>query len=74
MTYEEAKQAYYEAVPVIHKDPLIHADVEYLYISALIKRRDWKGNHIHQVELMDRNKRSITIARPEHVRRKENVV
>jgi hypothetical protein len=62
MNNEEIRAAFREGVPVVA------GGIEYAYISALIFRRH-AGQVIAQVELMDKTRNSVTIARPERVTR-----
>ena len=56
MTNEEAKTALLERTPVCFQN------IEYLYISAIIYRVGKNNRLIISAELMDKTKRSITIA------------
>ena len=61
MTNAEAKQAYLDMIPVWCDG------IEYAYIHARKIQRDSKGNHVMVLELMDKCKHSITVARAERV-------
>ena len=63
MTNEEAKQALFV------KSPIVYKNTEYLYISALIYRVDRNNNLLISAELMDKNKRSVTIAQLKEVQK-----
>ena len=56
MTNAEAKEALKKRTPVILNG------IEYLYISAIIYRYDKNRNLVISAELVDKNKRSVTIA------------
>ena len=57
MTNEEAKNA------LLHRLPVRYNGVDYLYISAIIYRYDkYESNLLISAELLDKNKRSVTIA------------
>lgn len=57
MTNEEAKTA------LIHRTPVMYNGIDYLYISAIIYRYDkYNNNLLISAELLDKNKRSVTIA------------
>lgn len=56
MTNNEAKEALASKTPVSYKN------IEYSHISAIIYRYDKNSNLIISAELMDKNKRSVTIA------------
>ena len=62
MTNNEAKGALFTRSPVTYKN------TEYSYISAIIYRSDKNNNLIISAELMDTNKRSVTIAKIKEVR------
>lgn len=65
MTREELKAAFFEECPVVH------SGIEYQKVSAIIYRKNPKGNSlIVQAELLDRSGHSVTIARPEKIKRK----
>lgn len=66
MTNEEAKTALFNRTPVTFKD------TEYLYISAIIYRCDENRNLSISAELMDKNKRSVTIAKLKDVTINDN--
>lgn len=57
MTNEEAKQAFFDGVPVKANG------VNYTCISAIIYRLDRDKNLIVSAELQDKNRNSVTIAR-----------
>ncbi len=60
MTTDEIKEAFKKQIPVVSRD------ITYSYISALIYRiRD--GKIVLTVELMDKNRNSVTIADCERV-------
>ena len=65
MTNAEAKEALFTGCPVEYMG------IEYLCISALILRVAEDGKPYMQVELLDKNKNSVTIARAMNVARKE---
>ena len=56
MTNSEAKEA------LKNRTPVIHNNIEYLYISAIIYRYDNNGNLLISAELADKCKHSVTIA------------
>lgn len=56
MTNEEAKNALFKRIPVTYNG------INYSYISAIIYRCDDSNNLLISAELMDKSKRSITIA------------
>jgi hypothetical protein len=56
MTNEEAKTA------LINRTPVTYSGVNYSYISAIIYRYDNSNNLIVSAELLDKTKRSVTIA------------
>ena len=56
MTNEEAKTA------LINRTPVTYNGILYSYISAIIYRYDNSNNLIVSAELLDKNKRSVTIA------------
>ena len=58
MTVDELKAAWRADVPVIHRN------IVYRRISALIYRRDDKKREFLQVELVDKHTNSIVIAAP----------
>ena len=61
MTNNEAKIALKNRTPVVFKN------IEYSYISAIIYR--YKNDALHiSVELLDKSKRSVTIAQLKEVR------
>lgn len=62
MTRTEAREAFKAGIPVTLDG------IEYLCISAVIYRRGRKGGFYMSVELLDRNRRAIVVARPERVR------
>jgi hypothetical protein len=64
MTSAEAKAAFRAGAPVIYKD------VTYQKISAIIYRTGQKGMYI-QAELLDTTGRSVTVAYPNKISRKE---
>ena len=57
MTNNEAKDA------LLRRTPVIFNGNHYEYISAIIYRYDRENNLLISAELIDKNKRSITIAR-----------
>lgn len=57
MTNEEAKNSLFRRTPVIYNGS------EYLYISAIIYRVDSNNELNISAELLDKNERSVTIAR-----------
>ena len=60
MTTDEIKEAFKKRIPVVSRD------ITYAYISALIYRiRD--GKIVLSVELIDKNRNSVTIADCERV-------
>lgn len=61
MTIEEAKAAYYAEKPVIHDD------IEYERITALIYRKDKGKRPYLRLELSDKCGHSVMIASPEKV-------
>ena len=61
MTVDELKEAWRADVPVVHRD------IVYRRISALIYRRDDKNEPFLQVELLDKNTNSVVIAAPREV-------
>lgn len=61
MTIEEAKAAYYAEKPVLHDD------IEYKRITALIYRKDEGKSPYLQLELLDKCGHSVMIASPEKV-------
>ena len=61
MTVDELKEAWRAGVPVVHRD------IVYRRISALIYRRDDKKRAFLQVELLDKNTNSVVIAAPREV-------
>ena len=61
MTVDETKEAWRADVPVIHRD------IVYRRISALIYRRDDKKREFLQVELIGKNNNSVVIAAPREV-------
>ncbi len=56
MTNTEAKEALFSRTPVVYQN------TEYLYISAIVYRYDRNNNLFISAELMDKTKRSVTIA------------
>lgn len=56
MTNTEAKTALFNRTPVTYNG------IEYLYISAIIYRVDSNNELIISAELLDKSKRSVTIA------------
>lgn len=56
MTNDEAKTALFKRTPVICNG------IEYLYISAITYRVNSNDELIISAELLDRNRRSVTIA------------
>ena len=56
MTNDEAKTA------LINRTPVTYNGILYSYISAIIYRYDTSNNLIVSAELLDKNKRSVTIA------------
>ena len=56
MTNTEAKNALFNRTPVTYNG------IEYLYITAIIYRVDSNNELIISAELLDKNKRSVTIA------------
>lgn len=65
MIGEEAKQALIEQYPVISNG------IEYLYVSAIVYRRDKNKRIAVTVELMDKCGHSVTYAPIESVEKKE---
>lgn len=61
MTNEEAKQAFFDGVPVMCNG------IFYINISAIIYRLDRDRKLIVSAELQDKNKNSITIARVQDI-------
>ena len=61
MTVDELKEAWRADVPVIHRD------IVYRRISALIYRRDDKKRVFLQVELLDKHTNNVVIAAPREV-------
>lgn len=61
MTVDELKAAWRADVPVIHRD------IVYRRISALIYRRDDNKREFLQVELVGKNSNSVVIAAPREV-------
>ena len=57
MTNDEAKQAFFDRVPVIWKG------IKYSYISAIIYKFDSYGNLVVSAELFDKCGYSVTVAR-----------
>ena len=57
MTNDEAKTALFKRTPVFYNG------VEYLYISAIIYRRDPSFNLVISAELRDKSRNSVTIAK-----------
>lgn len=57
MTNEEGKNA------LFHRTPVVFNNIEYLYITKIIYQYDDNFNLIISAELLDKNKRSVTIAR-----------
>ena len=66
MTNEEAKEALFKRTPVTYNG------VEYLYISAIIYRRDPNYNLVISAELRDKYKNSVTIAKLKDVTTYDN--
>lgn len=66
MTNEEAKNALFQRTPVLYKG------IEYLYISAIIYRRDPSFNLVISAELRDKCKNSVTIANLKDVTTNDN--
>ena len=62
MTNNEAKDALFARTPVVYKN------TEYSHISAIIYRSDKNNNLIISAELMDKNKRSVTIAQLKEIK------
>lgn len=60
MTNAEVKAAFMDGCPVSY------SGIEYLEISALIYRRGPDGFYM-QAELLDKNRNSVTIARPDRI-------
>ena len=56
MTNTEAKNALFNRTPVTYNG------IEYLYITAIIYRVDSNNELVISAELLDKNKRSVTIA------------
>ena len=56
MTNEEAKTALFKRHPVVCNG------IEYLYVTAIIYRTDKNNNLAIYAEMLDKNKRSVTIA------------
>lgn len=61
MTVDELKEAWRADVPVVHRD------IVYRRISALIYRRDDNKREFLQVELVGKNSNSVVIAAPREV-------
>lgn len=62
MTIEEAKAAYYADKPVIHDD------IEYKRISALIYRKEVGKRPYLRLELFDKCEHSVMIVSPEKIK------
>lgn len=61
MTNEEAKQAFFDGVPVICKG------TEYTRITAIIYRLDREGQLLVSAELKDKCGHSVTVARVQDI-------
>ena len=66
MTGEEARNALFNRTPVIFKG------IEYQRITAIIYRCDKDNNLIVSAELLDKNKRSVIIAKLKDVTTHDN--
>ena len=66
MTNEEGKTALFKRTPVIFNN------VEYLYITKIIYSVDENYNLLISAELLDKNKRSVTIAQLKDVISNDN--
>lgn len=66
MTNAEAKTA------LINRTPVVFNNIEYLYISAIIYRCDENKNLSISAELLDKNKRSVIIAKLKDVTTHDN--
>lgn len=67
MTNDEAKQAFFDHVPVIWNG------IEYNCISAIIYRFDSYGNLVVSAELFDKCGYSVTVARTCDLREVEKI-
>lgn len=66
MTGEEAKRA------LLEQHPIVNNGIEYLYVSAIIYRRDKNKRIAITLELMDKSGHSVTYAPIESVEKREN--
>lgn len=66
MTNEEGKNALFNRIPVIFNG------IEYLYINKIIYHCGDNNNLVISAELLDKNKRSVTIAQLKDVISNDN--
>ena len=55
---------------MVKKSPILHRDIEYQYITACIMRLN-NNNWVYDLELLDKNKKAVVIAKIEDVEVKE---
>ena len=66
MTNTEAKEA------LKNRTPVVYNNIEYLYITKIIYSVDENYNLLISAELLDKNKRSVTIAQLKDVISNDN--